>query len=145
MVRCKRIRLVLPVLALALAVAALALGGCGGDSGDLMAIEVSGGVAGQPGGLEMVVANDGRGSCNGGPEELLPSDLVIDAREAERELGDLAAEGAAYGPSGNDQREYKVRIKAGTVRWAEGEPGLPKVLPETQLLALRLDRVLCRG
>ena len=122
----------------------LLVAGCGGESGDLMAIEVSGGVAEIRGGLDMVVANDGRGSCNDRPERTVPSDLVIEARELERELGDLAEEGATFGPTGNDQREYVVRIKAGTVRWAEGERDLPDVLPRTQLLAVRLDRLLCR-
>lgn len=110
-----------------------------------MAIRVSGGVAAIRGGLDIVVANDGRGSCNDRPEQSLPSDLVIEARELERDLGGLAEDGATFGPSGNDQREFVVRIKAGTVRWAEGERGLPEVLPRTQLLAVKLDRLLCRG
>lgn len=122
---------------------ALLLGSCGGTSGDLMAIEVSGG-EGQGGTLDIVVANDGRGTCNERPERPIPSDVVIEARELERELADLAEEGVTYESSGNEQREYVVRTKAGTVRWSEGEPGLPEVLPRTQLLALKLDRLLCR-
>ena len=118
--------------------------GCGGEAGDLMAIEVSGGPARAGGALDIVLASDGRGTCNGGPSESVPSDLVIDARELERDLGDLAEEGARFEPTRESQREYVVRIKAGTVRWAEGERGLPDVLPRTQLLALRLDRLLCR-
>ena len=118
--------------------------GCGGESGDLMAIEVTGGVAESRGPLDIVLASDGRGTCNDRESETVPSDIVIDARELERELGDLAEEGARFEPTGDDQREYVVRIKAGTVRWAEGERGLPEVLPRTQLLALRLDRLLCR-
>lgn len=124
-------------------VLALLLAGCGGTSGDLMAIEVSGG-EGQGRTLDIVVANDGRGTCNGGRERPIPSDVVIEARELERELADLAEEGATYEASGDDQREYVVRTKAGTVRWSEGELGLPEVLPRTQLLALKLDRLLCR-
>ena len=130
----------LPALAFATAVLAA---GCGGEAGDLMAIEISGGPAKARGPLDIVVASDGRGSCNGGPQKTLPSDLVIDAREAERDLGDLAEEGATYSGAAGRAR-YVVRIKAGTVRWREGAPGLPEVLPETQLLALRLDRLLCR-
>jgi hypothetical protein len=117
--------------------------GCGGESGDLMAIDVSGGKA-RGGELEIVIASDGRATCNDGPQETIPSDLVIDARELERDLGDLAEEGATFGGGGGDAREYIVRIKEGTVRWVEGEPGLPEALPRTQLLALDLDRLLCR-
>lgn len=130
--------------ALALAAAALLGTGCGGEAGDLMAIEVTGGPAGAARPLDIVLASDGRGTCNDREREPVPSDLVIDARELERDLGDLAEDGATYGPTRENQRRYVVRIKKGTVRWAEGEPGLPEVLPRTQLLALRLDRLLCR-
>ena len=82
---------------------------------------------------------------NGGSEESIPSDLLIDARELERDLGDLAEQGAFFEPTGAGRREYVVRIKAGTVRWSEGNRGLPRELPRTQLLALRLDRLLCRS
>lgn len=109
-----------------------------------MAIEITGGFAKGRGPLDIVLASDGRGTCGDRPSETVPSDVVIDAREAERDLGDLAEEGAAYGEAGGDQARYVVRIKAGTVRWTEGESGLPAVLPRTQLLALRLDRLLCR-
>ena len=123
---------------LLLAVAA----GCGGESGDLMAIEVAKGPA-RGRALEIVIKDNGRASCNDGPEETIPSDLLIDARELERDLGDLAEEGAFFEPTGAGRREYVVRIKAGTVRWSEGDRGLPRELPRTQLLAVRLDRLLC--
>ena len=123
--------------------AGLIAAGCGGEAGDLMAIEASGGKA-RGGPLDIVIASDGRASCNDGEEEAIPSDLLIDARELERELGDLADEGARFGSASGDRREYIVRIKKGTVRWAEGDPGLPAELAETQLLALRLDRLVCR-
>jgi hypothetical protein len=117
--------------------------GCGGESGDLMAIEVSGGKA-RGDEFEVVIASDGRASCDDRPRETIPSDLLIDARELERDLGDLAEEGANFGGGGDDAREYVVRIKDGTVRWVEGELGLPEALPRAQLLALELDRLLCR-
>ena len=129
-------------LALALLVALLAAG-CGGEAGDLMAIEIAKGPArGRE--LDIVVKGDGRGTCNGGAEKSIPSDLVIDARELERDLSDLAEQSAFFEPTGAGRREYVVRIKAGTVRWSEGDRGLPRELPRTQLLALKLDRLLCR-
>jgi hypothetical protein len=128
----------------AVLVAALFAAGCGGEAGDLMAIEIAKGPAiGRE--LNIVVGSDGRASCNDRPEESIPSDLLIDARELERDLGDLAEEGAFFEPTGPGWREYVVRIKAGTVRWSEGDRGLPRELPRTQLLALRLDRLLCRS
>jgi hypothetical protein len=131
-------------VALALLAGLLATG-CGGEAGDLMAIEVSpGATKTQP--LDIVVASDGRATCNDGSSEMIPSELLIDARELERQLGRLVDEGANYfPPTGARQREYVVRIKAGTIRWSEGEHGLPRELPRTQLFTLRLDRLLCRG
>jgi hypothetical protein len=123
--------------------AALVVAGCGGEAGDLMAIEIAKGPArGRE--LDIVIKSDGRGTCNGRDEETIPSELVIDARELERDLGDLAEQGAFFEPTGAGRREYVVRIKAGTVRWSEGDRGLPRELPRTQLLALKLDRLLCR-
>jgi hypothetical protein len=133
------------IIAVAL-LAGLLAAGCGGEAGDLMAIEVSGGAARARGPLDIVVASDGRGTCNEKPSETVPSDLLIDARELERELGNLAEEGATFfPPTGAGRREYVVRIKAGTIRWSEGDRGLPRELPQTQLFALRLDRLLCRS
>jgi hypothetical protein len=125
-------------------IAGLLAAGCGGEAGDLMAIEVSGGGNARGGDVDIVIAGDGRASCNDRPSESIPSKLLIEARELERELGDLAEEGATFGTATGERREYVVRIKAGTVRWPEGDPGLPAQLPETQLLAIRLDRLLCR-
>lgn len=127
-----------------LATAAGLLAGCGGESGDLMAIDVSGGVAADRGPLAIVVTGDGRGHCNDGPRESIPSELVIEARELERELDDLAQDGASFEGQDADRASYVLRIKAGTVRWTEGAPGLPKELARAQLYALALDRRLCR-
>ena len=124
-------------------IAGLVAVGCGGEAGDLMAIEIAKGPArGRE--RDIVIKSDGRASCNDRPEETIPSDLLIDARELERDLGDLAEQGAFFEPTGAGQREYVVRIKAGTVRWSEGNRALPRELPRTQLLAVRLDRLLCR-
>ena len=133
----------MPRVAATLLAAAIALG-CGGEAGDLMAIEIAKGPA-RGRALDIVVKSDGRASCNDRPEETIPSDLLIDTRELDRDLSDLAEEGATFfPPTGAGRREYVVRIKAGTIRWSEGKRGIPRELPQTQLLALRLDRRLCR-
>jgi hypothetical protein len=124
----------------ALALATM-LGGCGGDAGDLMSITATGGFAG--GMHTVVVTGDGRGSCDRGPLKLLPSGRVIEAREIEHEVADLARRAATYPPSGADARRYTLKTKAGVVTWTEGRPGLPPALPRTQLLAVQLERLLC--
>ena len=129
-------RLLLPA-----ALAALALSGCGGEAGDLMSIEFQGGPTGAH--HTVVVTGDGRGSCDRGKEELLPSARVIDAREIAKDVSDLARKAADYPPKAGATR-YKLRTTDGDVRWSEGTPALPPELPKAQLLALQLERLLCR-
>ena len=115
--------------------------GCGGGAGDLMSIDVAGGPTAEK--HTIVVSADGRGSCDRGSLKELPSDRVIDAREIEREAAALARRAATYAPKPGARR-YTLRTNDGVVRWSEGSPGLPKLLPTAQLLALQLERQLCR-
>lgn len=129
-------------LAVALTALAAIATGCGGEAGDLLAVEVSGGLEGET--VRLVVTSDGRGSCGAGELRQLPSERVIEAREVERELTPLAEDGASFGGAGADRREFVARTRAGTVRWSEGDPGLPPVLGQTVLLARELQRELCQ-
>jgi hypothetical protein len=124
----------------AIATAAVALAGCGGTAGDLMSITISGGPTGKH---TLVVSGDGRGSCDRGELKALESQRVIDAREIERDARKLARGAAAY-PERPGARRYAMSTNDGVVRWSEGTPGLPKALPRAQLLALQLERQLCR-
>lgn len=125
--------------------AALAIAACGGEAGDLLALEVSGGQQEQP--LRLTVTEDGRGSCDGGELQRISSERLIDAREVERELGGLAEDGAAFGADtgATGRRRYVARTRAGTVRWVEGLPELPDVLPRAALLAQQLEEALCES
>ena len=114
--------------------------GCGGDSGDLMSIEVSGGPTNAK--HTLVVSGDGRGSCDRSKLKALPSERVIDAREVERKSRKLAREGTHY-PERGGGRRFVLETTDGVVRWSEGTPGLPEVLPRAQLLTLQLQRQLC--
>lgn len=126
------------------AVAAVLVAGCGGSSGDLMAIERTG-----PGTLgatqRIVVTGDGRGRCGAaGPVRPIASGAVIEARELERELGPLAERAAAYeGSPGRDR--FVARTRAGTVRWTSGVARLPRVLPRAELFYVGTHRELCRA
>ena len=125
----------------ALAASALTAG-CGGTAGDLLSIEVDGGPTGAR--HTLVVSGDGRGSCDRRSLKPLPSQRVIDARELEGDVGDLAKRAAAY-PSRPGATRYVLHTDKGVVRWSDGTPGLPSELPRAQLLALQLRRELCPG
>jgi hypothetical protein len=127
---------------IALLGAAALLAGCGGSPGDLMAIDVSGGVAKRD--QRIVIQNNGNATCNGGASKDIGSDALIEAREIERDLREDAKNAAVYEPGRRDGASYVARIKDGTVRWQEGARGLPPVLPRAQLFALQQGRLLCR-
>jgi hypothetical protein len=120
---------------------AVALAGCGGSPGDLLAINVRGGPAKRN--QSIVVRSDGQASCNGGPKQDIGSDALIDARAIERDMGDDAERAAVYESNQPDATSYVARTNDGTVRWQEGARGLPHVLAQAQLFALQQGRRLC--
>jgi hypothetical protein len=128
--------------ALAALAASALIAGCGGGAGDLMSIQITGGPTAEK--HTVVVSGDGRGSCDRGALKELPSQRVIDARAVARDAADFARKAATY-PSKAGTRRYEVRTNDGVVRWSEGSPGIPSVLPRAQLLALQLEQLLCRG
>ena len=127
--------------ALAAAAAAVALGGCGAATEDLMAIERTFPETGVH--VRIRVTNDGRGSCGAGPLRQLPSQTLLDAREVKRELRPLARRGAGFTLARSDRSSYVFRSFDGVVRWTEGVRG-PRALARAALLELRLERRLCR-
>jgi|1185.fasta_scaffold193664_2 hypothetical protein len=128
--------------ALVAAVAAVALNGCGGGAGELITIATSGGGGDNH---RFVVTGDGRGTCDGRDERVLPSQHVLDAREVERELKDPAKRRASYtaGPPG--ARRYVASTKNGIVTWVEGARGAPPVVAKGIVLVQELKGDLCPG
>ena len=116
------------------------LAGCGTATEDLMAIEVTGGPAHVH--ERIRVTDDGRGSC-GGPLHQISSQLLLDARETKRRLRPFARNGASFPSARAGARQYVFRSFDGTVRFTEGASG-PAALGRATLLALRLERELCR-
>ena len=114
----------------------LAVAGCGNPGGDLIALEERGAHF-----TRVVVTDDGRGSCNGGELRRLESERLLEAREVERELQELADEGTNFpGPGGG--RHFRAQLRGATVTWTERSRQDP-VLPKATLLTLKLRRELC--
>jgi hypothetical protein len=123
-----------------LAALAAGLSGCGGTAGELLTISTTGG--GGPA-YRVVVTGDGRGSCNGGNEQVLPSQHVLDAREVERELTDYAEKRASFTNGPRGARRYVASTKDGLVTWVEGARGAPQVVAKAILLTQELKRDTC--
>lgn len=126
-------------LAIVLAAVA-ALAGCGGTPGELITITESGG--GEPP-LRLTVMADSQGSCNDGADRTLQSQLILDAREAERELKRPAADRASYADGPRGARRYTATTNDGVVTWVEGARGAPEAVAKATLLAAQLKRALC--
>jgi hypothetical protein len=123
-----------------LAAAAALLAGCGGTPGELITITESGG--GEPP-VRLTVRADSQGSCNGATLRTLPSGLILDAREAERELAGPAKDRASYAEGPRGARRYTATTNDGVVTWVEGARGAPEAVGKATLLAARLGRELC--
>jgi hypothetical protein len=127
------------------ALAAVALGACGGDAGDLMAISRTGDLPGAR--LELRFTADGRVSCNRGPLRDLPSDRVLEVRTAARELaGDEdtpgpAATGLTLPPGPAALLRYDVRVAEGRVRFSDS--GAPPLLGRLVRLTRRIATGTC--
>ncbi len=123
-------------------VVACALVACGGSPGDLMAVEVTGG---PPGSVpkSLVVAVDGRGTCNRRPMREISSDQLLEARSIVRDAKPVAGRTQAYPAGSPPGLNYTLRTPDGTIGWNETSTGLPSVLPRAELFALRLGRSLC--
>jgi hypothetical protein len=126
------------VLALRLTpLALLLLVGCGNPGGDLIALEERGTHF-----TRIVVTDDGRGSCNGGELKRLDSGRLLEAREVERELQELADKGTTNFPEDTGGRHFRAQMRGTTVTWRERSAQDP-VLPKASLLTIQLRRELC--
>ena len=129
------------------ALAAAIVAGCGGEAGDLLAVERSGSIPGAR--LELRVTVDGRAACNRGELRQLPSEQVIAARRIERAL---AGEDEEPGPAARDLRlragprsilRYRARVEAGTVAFADTSRRQPAAFFEVAKLARDVARRTC--
>lgn len=119
----------------------IALAGCGGSSGDLIAFEVSGGFQGKA--TTISVTEDGRGSCDQEPLRPIAGQTLLEARDLQRALAPLAATAREFGKPGPDQRSYVVRMREGSVTWPEGGRDLPPELGRAVVLERSLEQQLC--
>jgi hypothetical protein len=118
--------LAIPVVGLSL----LALAGCGGESGDLFAVERSGDVPGAE--LRLIVDDGGTLTCNDAKPKALPPKLLLDARAIATDIEESAQHSLNLPAGPQSVLQYVVHTPDGTVRFADDSRGQPEV---TQRLA----------
>ena len=110
----------------ALAVAALALVGCGQASPDLFAVTRAG--AGPDDDVTLVVNDGGTVSCDGGAARQLGGQRLLEARELSRELAGAAELQLELPPGPHATLTYRVQSEAGTVSFSDTSRDRPAVL-----------------
>lgn len=106
------------------------IAGCGGESGDLFAVERSGSVPGAQ--LRLIVDDGGTLTCNDEPPKPLPDKLLLDARSIATDIEEPAQESMNLEARPQSVLRYVVHTPDGTVRFADNSRGQPEV---TQRLA----------
>ena len=95
---------------LAALLACCALAGCGSPSADLFLVKRTG--ADAKANLTLLVSDGGTVTCNGTEHEI-SGDLLLRARELERQLSEQAELNLALEPGPNAVLSYKVEMQAG--------------------------------
>jgi hypothetical protein len=126
----------------ALALAAIALAGCGTAGHDLFVVQRAGSIPGAR--LALRVTDDGRASCNRGALVDITSAQLIDARELSRELEPLARRRLALAPGPGSVLRYEVVLEDGRVRFADTSRGQPAPLFRVAKLTRDIARGACR-
>jgi hypothetical protein len=102
-------------------VAAAVVAGCGGESGDLFAVERSGDVPGAK--LRLIVNDGGDLTCNDAKPKAMPDKLLLDARAIATDLEDPAQHSLDLKEGPQSVLQYVVHTPDGTVRFADDSPG----------------------
>jgi hypothetical protein len=127
--------------ALVLALAALALGGCGSEAHDLFVVDRTGAIPGAQ--LSLRVTDDGRASCNDKPLVDITSGQLINARNAERDLKDPAEAHVRLAPGSQPVLSYRVRTEDGVVTWSDDSARQPPVLFDLAKLTRDVAKSAC--
>jgi len=118
------------VAILLLTATTLAVAGCGGESGDLFAVERSGDIPGAK--LRLIVHDAGELTCNDERPKALPAKLLLQARAIATDMEEPAQHSLNLAPGPQSVLQYVVHTPDGTVRFADDSRGQPEV---TQRLA----------
>jgi hypothetical protein len=130
-----------PTLVLAAVLVAILAAGCGGRSADLFGVDREGNV---PDARVRIVVNDaGTASCDSGKDRELPDELLIEAREVQRDLEEPATEGLNLPPGPQSVLRYDVTTPDGRVRFADDSKGRTPVLNRLAFLVRQISQRVC--
>jgi hypothetical protein len=118
-----------------LALLALLFVGCGSPAPDLFEVKRSG--KDRNANLTLLVSDDGSVTCNGGRRRPIDNETLLRARELERDLSEPAELHLVLPAGASPVLEYRVRMEAGTLGFADTSRPLPSAF--AQLTAFTSD------
>jgi hypothetical protein len=125
----------------AIALAALALAGCGAPSADLFEVRRSG--PDPNANLTLVVSDGGTVTCNG-RRHALGAERLLEARELARQLNQQAELQIQLAPGPGTDLSYRVRLEAGTVSFSDRSRGMPQDFYELAFFTKRVAEDVCK-
>jgi hypothetical protein len=119
-----------------------ALAGCGAGSGggDLLAVDRAGDVPDAR--LRIVVEDPGLVHCNGSAGKRMPDQLLLDARELQRDLIEPAKAGLDLPAAPQSVLQYDIVTADGRVRFADNSRG-PAVLDRAAYFTRQVSQQVC--
>jgi hypothetical protein len=124
-----------------LALAVLALAGCGAQAPDLFVVQRTGTIPGAR--LDLRVSDQGTVSCNHGAPRRLPDEQVLRARELARAVEATIERGRRPAPGRGGVLSYRVTMSRGTVSFDDTSPGLAPQLAALQGFTRTVARGVC--
>jgi hypothetical protein len=125
---------------LAALLACCALAGCGSPSADLFLVERTG--ADAKANLTLLVSDGGTVTCNGTEHEI-SGELLLRARELERQMSEQAELNLALEPGANAVLTYKVEMEAGTIAFSDTSRPLPRSFTELTVFTKDVSESVC--
>ena len=107
---------------------ALLVTGCGTPSADLFIVERSGSVPDAR--LTLRVGDGGTVRCDGGPEQEISSEDLLDARQIEEDLKPVLDRGPTLPPKQGSVLQYRVTGEEGEARFADNSERQPRVFAQ---------------
>jgi hypothetical protein len=130
------------LLVAVVAASAIAAAGCGGSGGgDLLAVDRGGDVPGAD--LRIVVEDPGLVHCNGSTGKRMPDQLLLDAREIQRDLVEPAKADLDLPAGPQSVLNYDVHTADGQVRFADDSRG-PAVLDRAAYFTRQVAQQVCK-
>jgi hypothetical protein len=121
--------------------AASALGGCGAAYPDLFILSRTGTLPGAH--LTLLVGDGGTVRCNGGPEQRLPDQLLLDARHIATSLTEDAQADLVLPRRSDALLRYRLRYKEGTVTFSDVDAGRRPELGPVVAFARTVAKDVC--